>query len=271
MNGTRPPPREVETPSTSVRSTPDSIENDLEHSINHMTRRLIMSKVSVSGLMVLCAAVAACADTSTTAPDVRPSLSEASADVGASYTLDGPFDVAFAGDDASAQLAGAQVLGAQLAASTQAASGSRATGHVGFPSGWPNSGIAAEKYSFAAVGTDPVTLAAKGQFEVAYTTGAPLPAGDVRIHGEVVCMIVFGNTSRVVGQITKIWRNGVPSPITANTHAFWVVVDNGEGAANPDWVSLVRFSNATIAQNYCVNGFLSFVSPNQEGNVQVQP
>ena len=80
-----------------------------------------------------------------------------------------------------------------------------------------------------------------------------------------------GNTSRVVGQITKVWRNGVPSPITANTHAFWVVVDNGEGAANPDLVSLVRFSNAAIAQTYCTTGFLSFVSPNQEGNIQVQP
>ena len=166
---------------------------------------------------------------------------------------------------------GAQLLGAQLAASTQSASGSRATGHVGFPSGWPGTPITAEKYSFSAIGTDPVTLAAKGQFEIAYTTGAPLPVGDVRIHGNVTCMIVFGNTSRVVGQITKVWRNGVPSPITANTHAYWVVVDSGEGAANPDWVSLVRFGPAAIAQNYCVNGFGSSVSPNQEGNVQVQP
>ena len=230
-----------------------------------------MSKVSVRSLVILSAALAACADTSTTAPDVRPSLSEASADFGFAYTVDGPFDVAVAGDDASAQMAGAQVLGAQLAASAQAASGARATGHVGFPSGWPGTPIASEKYSFAALGTDPATLAAKGQFEVAYTTGAPLPPGDVRIHGEVTCMIVFGNTSRVVGQITKVWRNGVPSPITANTHAFWVVVDNGEGAGNPDLVSLVRFSNAAIAQTYCTSGFLSFVSPNQEGNVQVQP
>ena len=85
-------------------------------------------------------------------------------------------------------------------------------------------------------------------------------------------MIVFGgNTARASGAITKIWRNGVPSPITANTHAFWVVVDNGEGAASPDFVSLVRFSNAGLARNFCVNGFGSTVFPNQEGNVQVQP
>ena len=234
-----------------------------------------MSKVSLASLMVLCAALAACSDTDTnrtvTAPDARPSFSEAAADLGFSYTLEGTSDLDVAVEDAFAQMAGAQLLGAQLGASTQAASGSRATGHVGFPSGWANTGIAAEKYSFAALGTDPATLAAKGQFEVAYTTGAPLPTGDVRIHGDVVCMIVFGNTSRVVGQITKVWRNGVPSPITANTHAFWVVVDNGEGAANPDLVSLVRFSNAAIAQTYCTTGFGSSVSPNQEGNVQVQP
>jgi hypothetical protein len=234
-----------------------------------------MSKVSLASLMIVCATLAACSDSDTnhmtTAPSVRPALSEAPADLDVAYTLDGSSDLGFASEDAFAQMAGAQMLGAQLAASTQAASGSRATGHVGFPSGWPNTGIAAEKYSFAALGTDPATLAAKGQFEVSYTTGAPLPVGDVRIHGTVTCMIVFGNTSRVVGQITKIWRNGVPSPITANTHAFWVVVDSGEGASNPDWVSLVRFSNATIAQNYCVNGFGSQVSPNQEGNVQVQP
>ena len=230
-----------------------------------------MSKVSYTGLIVLCATVAACSDTNTNRTMTGPALSEAAPELGGSYTLDGSYGATSALEAASAQM-GAALLGpAQMAASAQAASGSRATGHVGFPSGWPGTPITAEKYSFSAIGTDPVTLAAKGQFEVAYTTGAPLPVSDVRIHGTVTCMIVFGNTSRVVGQITKVWRDGVPSPITANTHAFWVVVDSGEGAANPDWVSLVRFSNGTIAQNYCVNGFGSSVSPNQEGNVQVQP
>ena len=230
-----------------------------------------MSKVSLSSLMVICAALAACADPVTTAPAARPSLDEAPADLGGSYTLDGLYDLGSESEAASAQMGATLLAPVQMAASAQAASGSRATGHVAFPSGWPNTPITSEKYSFSAIGTDPVTLAAKGQFEIAYTTGAPLPVGDVRIHGEVTCMIVFGNTSRVVGQITKVWRNNVPSPITANTHAFWVVVDNGEGAANPDLVSLARFSNAAIAQNYCVNGFGSAVAPNQEGNVQVQP
>ena len=233
-----------------------------------------MSKVSFASLMVLSAALAACSDGDTnhtvTAPNGRPALSEAPADLGGSYTLDGAFDLGSESETASAQMGASLLAPAQMAASAQSASGSRATGHVGFPTGWPNTPITSEKYSFSALQTDPATLAAKGQFEVAYTTGAPLAVGDVRIHGDVVCMIVFGNTSRVVGQITKIWRNGVPSPITANTHAYWVVVDSGEGAANPDWVSLVRFGPAAIAQTYCTSGFLSFVSPNQEGNVQVQ-
>ena len=232
-----------------------------------------MSKASLTSLIVLGAALAACSDSATnrtlTAPGVRPSLSEAAADVGVAYSLDGPLDVGLASENAFAQLAGAQVLGAQLAASPQAASGSRASGHVGFPSGWPGTGITFEKYSFAALRTDPATpFAAKGQFEVMLATATGITQ---TIHGDVICMTTFGNTARVAGQITKFWRNGAPAPIPANNHAFWVVVDNGEGAATPDQVSLVRFNNAAVAQTYCATGFLSFVSPNQEGNVQVQP
>ena len=232
-----------------------------------------MSKASVTSLIVCCAALAACADGATTrtvtAPDARPSLSEAPADFGVAYTLDGPLDVGFASEEASAQLAGAQVAGARLAAAPQAASGSRASGHVGFPSGVPGTGIASEQYSFVALATDPATpFAAKGQFEVMYTTAA---GAAIKIHGDVVCMSTFGNTARVAGQITKVWRNGVQSPITANTHAIWVVVDNGEGQGTSDQVSLMRFSNAGTAQTYCATGFLSVVFANQEGNVQVQP
>ena len=234
-----------------------------------------MSKASLTSIMALCAALAACADGTTnrtlTAPDARREIGEASADLGVAYTLDGPLDLGFASEEATTQWAGAQMLGAQQAASPQAASGDRSSGHVGFPAGVlpTGTGIASEQYSYVALRTDLATPdAAKGQFEVMYTTPA---GGEIKIHGEVVCMNVFGNNARVAGQITKLWRNGVQSPITANTHAFWVVVDNGEGQATTDLVSLVRFSNAAIAQTYCATGFLSFVFPNQEGNVQVQP
>ncbi|HYW33388.1 MAG TPA: hypothetical protein VE869_17940 [Gemmatimonas sp.] len=232
-----------------------------------------MSKVSITSLIAFSAALAACSNDTNralTSPDIAPAFSATSADLGASYTLDGPSDAAFMSLDAFAGMAGAQSLGAQLAASTQAASGSHASGHVGFPAGVlpPASQIASEQYSFVALSTaSAIPLSAKGQFEVTFTS---VTGGDIKIHGDVVCMITFGNTARVSGQITKVWRNNVPSPITANTHAFWVVVDNGAGAATPDQVSLMRFSPAAVAQSFCTNGFGSVVFPNQVGNVQVR-
>jgi hypothetical protein len=232
-----------------------------------------MSKVSLPTLMVLCAALAACSDTdatrTVTAPDVRPALSEASADFGVAYTLDGPFDFGFASEDASAQLAGAQLLGAQLAAAPQAASGSRASGHVGFPSGLPGVGLASENYSFVALSTDPATpFAANGQYELMLTTVAGVTN---KVHGEVICMGITGNTARIAGQITKVWRNGVQVPITARTHNVWVVIDNGEGQATPDQVSPMGFQTAPVAATHCAVGTPTVVFPNQEGNVQVQP
>ena len=223
-----------------------------------------MSKVSGTSLIVLCAALAACSDSATTrtvtAPDARPEFSEALADVRVGFTPDGPFELALPSDDASTQ----------MAASAQAASGSRASGHVGFPSGWPGTTIAFEKYSFVALSTDPATpFAAKGEYDLSLATTA---GNTLDVHGDVTCMFTFGNTTRVGGQITKFLRDGVPAPILpTGTHNIWVVVDNGEGAATPDQVSLMRFGNAAAAQTYCATGFLSFVSANQEGNVQVQP
>jgi len=241
-----------------------------------------MSKLRFNSVIALCAAMAACSDSATravTAPVAGPSLSEASAERGASYTIDGPSELDLATDEASApfaQMAAAQLLDAQLAASPNAASGSRATGHVGiyFPA---NPGIMSEKYSFVALRTDLATpLAAKGQYEVQYTTGSGI---EIKIQGDVDCMTTFvgnpgpfaGNTARMSGPIRKVWRNNVPSPITAATHAFWVVVDNGEGQQIfPDFASLMNFAPVGIAQNFCANGFGINVFPNQEGNVQVE-
>jgi len=242
-----------------------------------------MSKAHVTSVIVLCAALAACSDSTTnrtlTAPDARRDVSEAPAELGASYTIDGSSELDLATDVASAPFAmrsSAQLLGAQLAASPDAASGPRGTGHVGiyFPA---NPGIVSEKYSFVALRTDPATpLAAKGQYEVQYTTGSGI---EIKIQGDVDCMTTFvgtpgpfgGSTARASGPIRKVWRNNVPAPITAATHAFWVVVDNGEGQQIfPDFVSLMNFAPVGIAQNFCANGFGINVFPNQEGNIQVQ-
>jgi hypothetical protein len=237
-----------------------------------------MSNVRITSVIVLCATLAACSDSTTTrtltAPDARGDVSEAPAELGASYTIDGSSELDRATDEASAPIA--MMMSAQVAASPNAASGPRGTGHVGIIFA-PNPGIVSEKYSFVALRTDPATpLAAKGQYEVQYTTGS---GNEIKIHGDVDCMTTFvgvpglfgGSTARASGPIRKVWRNGVQIPITAATHAFWVVVDNGEGQQIfPDFVSLMNFAPVGIAQNFCANGFGIQVFANQQGNVQVQ-
>jgi hypothetical protein len=246
-------------------------ESDERTAINHISRRPIMSKVRFTSL-ILCASLAACANDTTTpaltAPDAKSALSEAPADLGVAFTLDGPFDFTSSSEETTAQLAGAQLLGA-LAASPQAASGGRASGHVGFPSGLPGVGLADESYSFVALSTDPATpFAAKGQYELTLTTVAGVTN---KVHGEVICMGITGNTARIAGQITKAWRNGVQIPIPARTHNVWVVIDNGEGQATPDQVSPMGFQTAPVAATHCAVGTPTIVFPDQEGNVQVQP
>ena len=223
-----------------------------------------MSKVSFTSLMLFCAALAACSDGTTnrtlTAPNVRPALSEAPADLGIGLTVDGPFDLPFATEAASTQ----------MAASAQAASGGRASGHASFNFSPPFGGnLVSEHYSFVALATDPLTpFAAKGQYEMMLT----LANGVVqKVHGDVICMSTVGNTTRVAGQINKLWVNNVQRPLTGATHNFWTVTDNGEGQGTADIVSLMLFSTAVNAQFHCTTGFTPPSSANQEGNVQVQP
>lgn len=225
-----------------------------------------MSKVSVTSFMVLCAALAACSDTNgtVTAPDVRPALSEAPTDVGFGVTPDGPFDVFFGTDDASAQQAAALMAAAQ-----QPATGSRASGHVGFNFSVPIAGVSSERYSFVALSTGPApTFAAKGEFEVMLTAG---PAFELKFHGDVICMSTVGNTTRIAGQITKGWVNNVPTPITGSGFPIWTVTDNGEGQGTTDSASPMFFNSAANAQFHCTVGFPPPQFPIQEGEIQVSP
>ena len=220
-----------------------------------------MSKVNVTSFMILCAALAACADTATnrtvTAPDVRTALSEAPGGFAVGLTYDGPFDFAVATETPSTE----------MAAAAQAASGGRASGHVGLNlPGAPV--VVSEKYSFTALSADPSTpFAAKGQYEMELTT---VTGRTNKVHGDIICMGITGNTARIAGQITKLWVNNVQVPIAGPTHNHWVVVDNGEGAT-PDQVSLMQYTIAPGAQAHCATGLPSVVFSNQEGEVQVQP
>jgi hypothetical protein len=219
-----------------------------------------MSKVNVTSLIVLCATLAACADTDTnrtvTAPDVRRTLTETPAGFSVGFEYDGPFEITFATEAASTQ----------MAAAAQAASGSRASGHVGlnFPG---SAGVVSEKYSFVALSADPSTpFAAKGQYEMQLTTAT---GRTNKVIGDVICMGITGSTARIAGQITKLWVNNVQVPISGPTHNHWVVVDNGQ--ATPDQVSLMSYNIVAGAQAHCATGLASVVFANQEGEVQVEP
>ena len=226
-----------------------------------------MSKASLTPIIVLCAALAACSDSDTnrtvTAPDVAPAYSVAPADLGFGVTVDGPFDVFFATEDASAQQAAAQIAAAQ-----QSATGSRASGHAGFTFSPPFLNLTSERYSFVALSTDAATLAAKGEFEMMLTV---VTGVEQRVHGNVICMSIVGNTTRLAGQIEKVWINNVQRPITGATHVIWTVVDNGEGQGTTDTASPMFFNNAANAQLHCTTGFTPAQFTVQEGNVQVHP
>ena len=224
-----------------------------------------MSKASLPKLVVLCTALAACADASTnrtlTAPDAGPAFSAASADLRGAATVDGPLDVVFARAAASTQ----------MAASANAASGGRASGHVGLTLGsgfFTN--IASEQYSFVALSTDPSTpFAAKGQYDMTLTTATGVVQ---EFHGEVICVGTTGNTARIAGQLTSVVVNGIPRAINpAQSHNIWSVTDNGEGQGTTDTASPMIFFPAAVAPLHCATDFIPPQFSNEEGNVQVRP
>ena len=225
-----------------------------------------MSKVSLTSLMVICAALAACSDREAnpmvTAPGAAPAMNEVPANVGFGVTADGPLDVFFATEDGAVQTA------AQAAAAQQAI-GVRASGHVGFNFSVPTLGLSSEQYSFVGLSTDIApTFAATGEFEMMLTSATGVLQ---RFHGDLICMSVVGNTTRLAGILEKVWINNVQRPITGATHVIWTVVDNGEGQGTTDNASPMFFNNATNAQLHCTAGFTPPQFSVQEGNVQVRP
>lgn len=223
-----------------------------------------MSKASLSSFIVLCATLAACADSTSTvtAPGAKAAFDEAPADLFYGYTLDGRGDVAFDAVIQSTLMA---------AAAPQSASGSQASGHVGFNNGLPGVGLASEQYSFTALATNAATpFAAKGSYELNLTT---VTGRQNKVHGDVICMATVGNVSRVAGIIRHIWVNGVeiPIPSPGPTHNYWVVIDNGEGQGTTDIASPMAYTIAPGAAAHCSGGLPSNVFFVQEGGVQVRP
>lgn len=183
-------------------------------------------------------------------PDAGAPLFNEVPDGGIGLTAEGPFDGVAASEDPSAQ---------------QAATGGRATGHVAFDFSPPFLGVVvSEKYSFTALSIDPPPpFAAKGQYELQLTT----PTSANKVHGEVVCLRIVGNTARIGGRITKLWINNVQVPTTLFN--LWTVQDNGEGEGPSDLASLMRFTNEATARSHCAVGFALEQLPPNEGNIQV--
>jgi hypothetical protein len=225
-----------------------------------------MSKASLSSLMVLCAALAACSDNGTnplaTAPDVRPSHNEVLADLRGAATVDGPMDVTFARDAASTQ----------MAASVNAATGGRASAHVALTLGTGFfTNIQTEQYNFVALSTAsaPTPFAAKGEYHMTLTTASGVVQ---EFHGDVICLGITGNKARIAGQLTSVVVNGIPRAINPNqSHNIWTATDNGEGNGTADQASPMIFFPAALAPLHCASDFIPPQFANEQGNVQVQP
>ena len=165
------------------------------------------------------------------------------------------------------------LVAATLAFVAALAAAGTATGHpaLGEPASGPVIASATGSGQFH-VGTDLRTFAftarqyadgtAAGQAQLKNRSSNNTP-----IHMSLDCLRVLGNTATMSGVVTSI---GSPSPpfFVVGSHVRFTVVDNGEGQAPPDLISLVFFYGTTSPVS-CNNG--SEVPNNQveHGNVQV--
>ena len=115
---------------------------------------------------------------------------------------------------------------------------------------------ATEHYQFSAIRHHDGTVS--GQFEL-YTT----EVGGIRIHGEVSCFLIQGNTAWIAGIITKSTEEsfiGLP--------ARWMVTDNGEGANDPPDLSSDFYLGGN-PQRFCTGVFTLPLLTVESGNIQV--
>lgn len=93
--------------------------------------------------------------------------------------------------------------------------------------------------------------------------------GGVRLHGDVICFTIVGNTARLGGFIEKS-----SEPAFEGLHVVWTIIDNGEGGKDPpDQTSdFFLVTDAATAQFHCAVGFnLAPFLPVLGGNLQVHP
>jgi hypothetical protein len=91
----------------------------------------------------------------------------------------------------------------------------------------------------------------------------------IRVHGDVTCFTIVGNTARLGGVIERS-----DTPGLAGAEVVWTVVDNGEGDNDPpDLTSDFFLVGSGGAQFHCAVGFAfaAPVLPVLSGNLQVHP
>ena len=98
----------------------------------------------------------------------------------------------------------------------------------------------------------------KGSGVLTYTGGV------LKIHFDIDCLKVSGNTATMSGTVTKLDGTGGFAP---GTKVWFKVVDNGEGSNdNPDQMSLLFGVGGGCNVAYSVN-----INPIEGGNIQVKP
>lgn len=205
-----------------------------------------MSTMRFTGLVIACAAFAACSDSpsnrSITAPDTRPS---------ADVATDGLIPVI------GAEIVSEESMAADVSADA-AATGGRASGHYALNLA---GGVLLESTSFVALSTDP-TPTGKGQVQWDATNGATT----FKVHADVACLSIVGNQAWVSGPIDRFIVNGEPvTPAFANVQ--FRVIDLGEGGGTVEGGSQLYYAVTPLA---CASHLPVPMYVSNEGNIQVQ-
>ena len=72
-----------------------------------------------------------------------------------------------------------------------------------------------------------------------------------RIHGEIACFTIIGNTARLATRVTE----STNANVVPGAYLFWSLVDNGEGARSaPDLSSQFFRADQALALYHCATG-----------------
>jgi len=118
---------------------------------------------------------------------------------------------------------------------------------------------ALEKYTQSAIRHADGTFSGEFELKSEQDTG-------LRVHGDVVCFKVIGNTAYLAGVIDQSDTEGAPP----GSYVLWNIVDNGEGANSPpDLTSDFYVLPLDLVTLQCTEGIDLGAFPVVNGNLQV--